>query len=289
MRKSIIVLALLIVLSTGLPVASVATEEKKTLNPLAALAVAWIFDFTELEQLTGGFVVRESLGIFSIEKFYEKDGIELRLLGMAHVAGSDFYQDIKNSVANQKAIMLMEGVTDDKNLLQTPPDYGSVAKNLGLASQRDKFSPEDMPKNIDIIRADLDTADFSGETVEILNFIGSIYAKDGINFSRLLMMYMKLADIENSRAFLGDLITKRNKCLLQHIKTSMQNTRLIVVPWGAMHLPQIEKWARAEGFVFKQKKSRPVIRFPEYFKYFLQKEIPDDSSTGKTLNELLGI
>lgn len=288
MRKPIIVMALLILLNAVMPCAGAASGEK-TLNPLAALAVAWIFDFTELEQLTGGFVVRESLGIFSVEKFYEKDGVELRLLGMAHVAGSDFYQDIKSSLANKPAIMLMEGVTDEKNLLQTPPDYGSVAKNLGLASQRDKFSPEDMPENVDIIRADLDTADFSGETVDILNFIGSIYGKDGINFSRLLMMYMKLADIENSRAFLGDLITKRNQCLLQHIKTSMQGTRLIVVPWGAMHLPQIEKWARAEGFVFKQKKSRPVIRFPEYFKFFLQKKTPEDSSNGKTLHELLGI
>jgi len=145
--------------------------------------------------------------------------IELRLQGMAHIAGQDFYKKIKESLGSRQAIMLMEGVTDEKDLLETPPDYEGIAGNLGLASQRDHFSPAEMPENVKVIRADLDTSDFKPLTIEILNFIGKIYAKDGINFSNLLMMYIKMSDIETSRAFLGDLISRRNLCLINIFAT----------------------------------------------------------------------
>ncbi len=291
MRKPTIILALLIMLSAVWPSQATASEEK-SLSPLAALAVAWIFDMTELEALTGGFVTRTAEGICAVEKRFEMAEIELRLQGMAHIAGQDFYKKIKESLGSRQAIMLMEGVTDEKDLLETPPDYEGIAGNLGLASQRDHFSPAEMPENVKVIRADLDTSDFKPLTIEILNFIGKVYAKDGINFSNLLMMYIKMSDIETSRAFLGDLISRRNLCLIEHIRDSLGKTRLIVVPWGAMHLPQIEKWAIKEGFALKTVKEHLVVRFPDYFKFILQPPEGGKSSiskSGKTISELLGI
>lgn len=286
---------LLILIATSFnsfSIQSLCAQQSRTLSPMAALAVAWIFDMTELEALTGGFVTRTPEGICAVEKRFEMAEKELRLQGMAHIAGQDFYKKIKESLENKQAIMLMEGVTDEKDLLETPPDYEGIADNLGLASQRDHFSPAEMPENVEVIRADLDTSDFKPQTIEILNFLGKVYAKDGINFSNLLMMYLKMSDIETARAFLGDLISRRNLCLIEHIRDSLGKTRLIVVPWGAMHLPQIEKWALKEGFALKTVKKHLVVRFPDYFKFILQPPETGKnavSPSGKTISELLGI
>ena len=282
---------LALVFTSGIAIGEDKPAEKTGVKPLTALAIAFLFDYTELELLTAGFVVRAPEGICAIEKQYEKNGVELRFLGMAHIGGDDFYQDLKKNLAGRPALMLMEGVTDDNDLLKTPPEYGSAANYLGLASQREKFSPAEMPETVEVIRADLDTSDFSADTIEALNFIGQIYSKEGINFSNLLLMYMRMSNPEKARSLMQDLITKRNRCLIEHLRQNLAKNSLIIVPWGAMHLPQIEEWATSEGFVLKEKVSRPVIRFPGYFRYVLPPTAPDHGSykARRSFSELLGI
>lgn len=245
------------------------SETETAINPLLALSLIWIINIADLEDLTRGYISLSPTGILSTEKYYEKNGVELRLLGMAHIAEKGFYQDIKSSLHGKAALMLMEGVTDDGKLLKTPPDYGSIAEKLGVDNQRDKFSPQEMPKNVEIVRADLDTADFSAGTIEILNFIGQLYSREGFNWGNLCMMYLKLTDQEISQSFMKDLIAKRNECLISHLQKNLQKHNLILIPWGALHLPEIEKWVIGQGFNLKEQKSRNILRFPDYFKYFM--------------------
>jgi hypothetical protein len=258
---------------------------------LLAMAIIMIFQVADLEGLTRGYVSLEPTGIFSVEKFFEKNGVELRLLGMAHVAEKGFYQDIKDSLRGKPALMLMEGVTDEGRLLKKTLDYGDFAKKLGVDNQRDKFSPKDMPENVEVIRADLDTSDFATATVELLNFAGEIYSGKGFNFSSLFMMYLKLSDTSDSQSFMRDLISKRNECLIGHLQKNLNRHKLILVPWGALHLPDIEKWVAGNGFALKAQKSRTLLKFPDYFRYFLPDKKLNDNSKGssKTLSELLGI
>lgn len=286
---------MLVVLCSSLSAADLTTApasgSEKSLNPLLAMAIVVVFQAADLEGLTRGYVSLEPTGIFSVEKFFEKNGIELRLLGMAHVAEKGFYQDIKDSLQGKTALMLMEGVTDKGKLLKKPLDYSAFAEKLGVDNQRDKFSPKEMPENVEVIRADLDTSDFSTGTVELLNFAGEIYSGKGFNFGSLLMMYLRLSDVSSSQAFMKDLITKRNECLINHLKENMSRHNLILVPWGALHLPEIEKWAANNGFALKTRKSRTLLRFPHYFKYFLPEKKENSNSTGsaRTLSEILGI
>ena len=291
MRKALIVVIYILFLTSLTPVAA-REAAGSHINPLAALAISWVFDLTDLEAITGGFVTKTPEGICAIEKRFMKDRVELRLQGMAHVAGQDFYRKIKESLKNEKAIILMEGVTDDNDLLETPPDYGAIADNLGLTSQRDHFSPHEMPETVEVIRADLDTSDFSPQTVELLNFVGKVYSKKGIDFANLMLMYLQLSDIERSRIIMRDLISRRNQCLIDHINENLTKTSIVVVPWGAMHLPQIELWARKEGFELKKTSSYLVVAFPEYFKFILRpakKKSIDARTQEKSLSELLGI
>lgn len=294
MRKKVLLLILFLICSTLSAKELKETKQDqpgKTISPLIALSIVMLFNVADLEGLTGGFVCLEPTGVASTEKYYEKDGIDLRLLGMAHVAEASFYQDIKKGLAGKPALMLMEGVTDEKKLLKTPPDYSSIAKKLGVDNQRDKFSPKEMPENVEIVRADLDTSDFATATVEILNLVGQIYSSEGFNWGTLLMMHLKLSDMDISQSFMKDLVSRRNECLIGHLKENMPKHKLILVPWGALHLPEIEKWVVKNGFILKEQKRRIILRFPEYFKYFMSETTSKGSSfiPLKDLSEALGI
>ncbi|MBU1105750.1 MAG: hypothetical protein KKB51_03695 [Candidatus Riflebacteria bacterium] len=293
--KKIILLLVLVLSCHFLGAAELTTARtdsaETAISPLLALSIILIFDVADLEDLTRDYITLGPTGILSTEKYYEKNGVEIRLLGMAHVAEKGFYQNVKNSLHGKPALMLMEGITDDAKLLKTPPDLGAFAEKLGVDSQRDKFSPREMPDNVEIIRADLDSSDFSAGTVEVLNSLGKIYSEKHFNASSLLMMYLKLSDLEVSQTFMKDLLTKRNECLINHLQENLARHNLILVPWGAMHLPEIEKWVANNGFTLKDQKSRTILRFPSYFKYFMSKKAPKDHSlnSGKSLYEVLGI
>ncbi len=296
MKKKILLLLVLLNFAstvTGLQplLASEASETGKAVNPLLAIAIVLVFRAADLEALTGGYIALKPTGIHSTEKYFTRNDSELRLLGMSHVAEPGFYQNIKDGLRGKAALMLMEGVSDEKKLLAQPLDYANLAAKLGIDNQRDKFSPKEMPDGVEIVRADLDAADFAPETVDILNSIGKVYAKDGLNMANLLMLYMKLSDSDTSRELMKDLIAKRNHCLIEHLKQNLTTHNLILVPWGALHLPDIEKWVTAEGFALKEQKSRMLLRFPNYFKHLIS-ITGSEKKAGepvKTLSEIFGI
>ncbi|HNV69808.1 MAG TPA: hypothetical protein PKO06_08935 [Candidatus Ozemobacteraceae bacterium] len=267
-RMCVVLLIGLLTLSTS---GNALTSEtsKSPINPFYALLIAWTFDVAELEALTRGYVSREATGIYSNEKYFEKDGLELRLLGMAHVADKNFYEDIKNSLRGKPGLILMEGVTDEKDLLETPLDLSSVAEKLGVDDQRKTFTPKSMPAEVTVIRADVDVSDFASDTIELLNLVGKVYSKKGFNFGHFLMMYLKLSQPEVTRTFFTDLIEKRNACLIGHVQNNLKKYPRIVIPWGAMHLPDIERWVSDNGFTLKSQKGRLLLRFPNYLQYIL--------------------
>ncbi len=271
MKKLTLFLILFVALAFLPPTVSASQEKQpnSSINPMYALLIAWTFDVSELETLTQGYVSREPAGIFSNEKFFERDGVELRLLGMAHVAEKDFYEDIKAGLKGKPGIILMEGVTDDKDLLENFFDLGIVANKLGIADQRKAFTPKSIPSEVKVVRADVDISDFASDTIELLNLVGKVYSKQGFNFGNLLMMYMKLSQPEVTRTFFADLIDKRNACLIGHLQESLRKYPRIVVPWGAMHLPGIERWAIENGFTMKSQQGRLLLRFPDLIQFIL--------------------
>ncbi len=138
-----------------------------------------------IEQSTNGYVSLRPDGIYSASRLFEQGDRRVQLIGMAHVGDSEFYEELKKSFAKKPALLLMEGVTDDKELLQNVPDYEFIAKNLGVADQRAGFSPASMPETLEIIRADLDIQDFASSTVKALNLAGKLYSEEGFNLARI--------------------------------------------------------------------------------------------------------
>lgn len=215
-----------------------------------------------IQTATRGYVSFGMDGCYSAEKHFVKDNIELRLVGMAHIGSPEFYDGIKSDLQGKKALLLMEGITDSKDLLKNPPDMGFISKNLGMAMQVDKFSPNDFSDTVEILRADLDVSDFATGTVEVLNFLGKIYSKEGFSLSSMLTLHDKLSQYGATEESLArDVVTNRNNCLIGHVQGNLDNYNLIVIPWGALHLPGIEEWVVKNGFTCKEQKSRQLFAY----------------------------
>jgi len=60
---------------------------------------------------------------------------------------------------------------------------------------------------------------------------------------------------------MDDLIRKRNQHLLAVLQTELQQSNIIIVPWGAGHMPEISKAIENEGFHLTGSNNYTVIRF----------------------------
>ena len=82
---------------------------------------------------TEGFLALRPGGlILQARKYARADGKTVLLFPMSHIAESDFYQAVSQS-ASSNSVVLLEGVTDIKNLLTNGLSYKRAAKSLGLA------------------------------------------------------------------------------------------------------------------------------------------------------------
>ena len=193
-----------------------------------------------------GFAEVNREGVLMIEKKYQKNGRKLRLIPMVHVATKEFYQSITKNLDNKKTLFLLEGVQDKKNLLEGF-SHSSTAKKLGLENQADHFDPEDfVDENTHAIVADVDSALLSKRTIEILKVVNKINQKFSMELYYQLMSLMG----ENGLSFLyEDIIKKRNQYLLQKLVEKEKEYEVLIVPWGGLHLPDIEKEILKLGYV----------------------------------------
>ncbi len=199
----------------------------------------------------GGFTVQ-------VRKYVRNDGKVIELFPMSHIADEKFYEQVSQTFPTN-SIILMEGVTDDHNLLTNKISYKRMAKSLGLAEQHEKFKPIQGV----MVRADVDVDQFSPETIDLLNLIMLIHAQ-GMNPENLrkLIQYSPSPQIEDQ--LFDDLLRKRNEHLLEEIQSHLPQTRNIMVPWGVAHMPGIAKEIQKSGFQLDETENYTVIRFPHF-------------------------
>ena len=183
------------------------------------------------------------------------DGKRIQLVPMAHVGDAGFYQKLSQSFPANSTI-LMEGVTDDRNLLTNKITYGRMATTLGLAEQQKEFKPSQG----EMVRADVDVEQFSPGTIDLLNLVMLIHSK-GVNVETL----MKLLDYSPPPGFqeqlFDDILRKRNRHLLEQIHARLPQSELVIVPWGVAHMPEISEEIQKAGFRLGETRKYVVIRF----------------------------
>lgn len=253
--------------------------------PLALLIFVLASINAYMAENTSGFMRLGPGGLSMIERVYRRDNRTIRLAGMIHVGEKEYYDELVGSVAPGRTIVLAEGVTDDRNLLPNRLDYGRVADFLGLASQEtmefkgraieaeELEMPLARPQNADkkepaqpadILRADVDVSAFRPPTILLLDTMGK-YLKDNPSLMQGLLSLNSWAQKnitpEMNEVIMDDILYRRNQEVIRHMGKAIGRYDTIVIPWGALHMKEIEAEVLKLGFRLQEERQRLSIDF----------------------------
>lgn len=238
---------------------------------------------------TSGFMHVAPGGLRMTERVYRRDNRTIRLAAMIHIGDRKYYDGMAGSLAPGRTIILAEGVSDTDNLLRNSIDYGKMAGYLGLASQHqmhfqgrnideEEFeTPRRHPRSaggekqeggIDILRADLDVSDFRPPTILILNALGK-QLQDSPSFAKGVMALNawgeKNITPEMADTLMDDILHRRNIGVISHLDKALDRYDTVIIPWGALHMKEIEAEVLKRGFKQQEERERISIDFRKMF------------------------
>lgn len=256
------------------------------------LALAMLLLYTAnscMAEYTSGFMRLAPGGLYMTDRVYRRDNRTIRLASMIHVGEKEYYDELAGSVAPGRTIVLAEGVTDDNNLLRNRLDYGRVAGFLGLASQgkmlfRGKLiKPEklDAPQvrsrcagekeqagPADILRADVDVSVFRPPTILFLNTVGK-QLQESHSLAKGLLAINAWAEKNITRemheVIMDDILHRRNREVIRHLGKALDRYDTVIIPWGALHMKEIEEDVLKRGFKLQEERERVSIDFRKMF------------------------
>ena len=225
----------------------------------AVIAYLFLCAALAVNHFSEGFMALRPSGFWvQVRKYVRADGKTIELFPMSHVADARFYQRVSQTFPTN-SIILMEGVTDENNLLTNTISYRRMAKSLGLTEQRQEFVP---PRG-QTVAADVDVDQFSPDTIGFLNLIMLVHTK-GLSPANLqkLLQYSPSTRVQDE--VINDILTKRNEHLAKEIQTYLSTSDNIMVPWGVAHMPGIAKAIQNDGFRLDATREYMVIPFRRY-------------------------
>ena len=242
-----------------------------------------------MEQQSSGFIDFTGSGIDIQERVLAKEGKTVHLIGMMHIGEPRFYAELFASVPSD-ALILAEGVTDRETLLSNDLSYQRVARVLGLEQQPallpgapaqpsgsrepeteldEETDAEESPAGVvtipgrpDVRYADMDLSDFSPVTIRFLNVAAALYGSSSIaeatqHFDTLINGFTE----DELQTVMSDILEKRNAAVLAAFDEEINDYDTLVIPWGALHMPGIEKALHDRGFVDRSKRTIPLMRY----------------------------
>lgn len=246
----------------------------------------------QVESISGGYVRIKPDGIYLIERQFQSKDNEVRLTGMMHLAQDDFYSDVlPKADPAVPSIVLVEGVTDHRRLLSKMPlQYSRLARLLKVTAQDEseftkhvvtglqkdekthreerslrgkKPESESEPEGIDFKHTDVDAETFHPTTIAFILTVTSIFQSEDLRsvVKALADPNSPLNDEKAQRLVLQDILHSRNERLVAEIDSALKNYRRVIVPWGALHLPEIESWLRRHDFVQCDEVERKALSF----------------------------
>ena len=237
--------------------------------PLVAAVIVVLLLAGVLEQQTAGYLDVTSTGVDVRERVLTKDGRTVVLKAMAHYGEDDFYRTLFDGLP-PKSLVLAEGLTDREKRLRGFPSAAGIANMLGLTQQPGMGSIRDRngqapaagtraaPANPpDIVRADVDAADLSDDTLALLDDLANLYAGDVAEGIRKVLARTRA----DPGVFTRELIDKRNANVLAIFDEKAGDYTTIVIPWGALHMPGLEAGLEQRGYRVESERTRPVVRF----------------------------
>jgi transcription termination factor NusB len=210
---------------------------------------------------SAGFLGFNGDQIISVEKVYEKNGKIVHFIPMIHVGSKEFYEELSKLDATKKTLILLEGVSDEKKLMQKI-SYKKMASSIGLDEQVKYFKPlantKELQKNVSYLISDVDASQFNPETRTFINKI--MKEMDEKSFFEMLLVGGGDMNVPGGIANLSvDLIEKRNQKVIDNLASNEAKFEEFYIPWGAMHLPELERAILKMGYKEISKKERPVF------------------------------
>ena len=215
---------------------------------------------TAIDHFSDGFVRLSPAGIvMQVRKYRNDDGKEVQLVPMSHVGEATFYQALAASFP-KNSVILMEGVTDHGKVLTSKSGYSRMAKAMGVAEQQVEFKPVG-----ELVMADVDLSMFGKETLALLHKAMLIHS-EGMS-AETLSSLMQPAPAHLEKQLWEDLLTKRNAHLLEVLYARLPQSEVIIVPWGALHMPGISEGIVKSGFRVEETQDYVAIRFPKLWPF----------------------
>lgn len=234
---------------------------------------------------TSGFVHITPNGLRMAERVYKRDNRTIRLAAMIHMGDKKFYDELSGLPATGRSIVLAEGVSDDNNLLHNSIDYGKVAAFLGLTPQQKMLfqgriiqedqlgSPstssgdrhtEHSGEAIDILRADVDVSNFRPPTILLLNTVGRELQENSSFMKGILALNSwgeQNVTPEMSAIIMDDILHLRNMEVISHLDKALIHYDTVIIPWGALHMKELETEVQKRGFRLQEERQRVSIDF----------------------------
>jgi hypothetical protein len=239
-----------------------------SLGPLAAIGYGAVALATWAQIVTHGFIHFGLEGVSLADRHYRRDGQEIRLVGMMHIGDPEAYRSLTRSFARESTVVLEEGVSDREERLASALHYGRAARALGLAAQEDLSAylvdgkaalPETLPWPI-VRHADVDASAFSAETIACIRWASQVWeAEDLASALREILRGAQERGPEQLAAFQAEVLGLRNEHLVKEIQRALGEYEHVVVPWGALHLPEIEKAVLSMGFSETSREQHPLF------------------------------
>jgi hypothetical protein len=211
-----------------------------------------------IHEYSSGFLEVNSTGIYTEARTYERGGHKIYLLPTIHIASPAFYDTLMEGLPEKSSAILPEGVTDQQGVLKDLIDYSGAANSVGLSSQPDLTAPR---KSHTVLRCDADVSEFSLETRKILNGLGRVLKNLKSGDLEATLSALETLDEEPSKAVWKDILETRNNKVLVTVSQALPQYEHIAVPWGAAHMPGIERG------LLEMKARRIEARRVEVFKW----------------------
>jgi hypothetical protein len=234
---------------------------------VAALAYGCVW---MVNTASAGFIRINETGIFFQARTYRLNDKNIHLLPTVHLANPAFYKRVTSvipSLSPDTTIVLPEGVTDQTGVLKNPLDYSGIAEATGLAAQ-----PRSLPEKIGprSLRVDADVSEFSPEVKDALNRLTRGMAKAIQRNLAGAIEDLAAMDSKAQELFWKDILEKRNRRVLSGIDIATGqsdsvklegNIENIMVPWGAAHMPGIERGLLERKASLEQRHDIELVRW----------------------------
>jgi len=222
----------------------------------AVIACLLLFAALAVNHFSDGFLALRSTGfVVQVRKYVRSDGKMIQLCPMSHIGEPDFYRKLSESFPTN-SIILMEGVTDNRNLLTNKISYELTATSLGLSEQKKEFQPA----RGELVRADVDIEQFSASTIDLLN-LAMLFHTKGAKPEEVLKMIQYSPPPHFEERLVDDLLRKRNRRLLEELHARLSQSEIFIIPWGVAHMPEIAEEIQKSGFRLSETQEYMAIRF----------------------------